>query len=102
MDLRRRFGRGDAGADDQPEAEAVPRDPAGSGPDPEMRTSEVISQSFDAMQSLITRYRLAALPPDVLVTVPLSAARTLDFHRAVELIELGRTLAAAALDDAGR
>jgi len=62
----------------------------------------VLAQSFDAMQSLITRYRLAALPPDVLVTVPLSAARTLDFHRAAELIDVGRELAAASLDAAGR
>jgi NTE family protein len=96
MDLRRRFGRADAGADDQSDPEALATDP------PDVRTSEVLSQSFDAMQSLITRYRLAAQPPDVLVTVPLSAARTLDFHRAVELIDLGRSLAAAALDDAGR
>jgi NTE family protein len=69
---------------------------------PDVRTSEVVSMSFDAMQSLITRYRIAALPPDVLVTVPISAARTLDFHRAEELIDLGRTLAEAVLDDAGR
>ncbi len=69
---------------------------------PDLRTSEVVAQSFDAMQSLITRYRLAALPPDVLVTVPLSSARTLDFHRAAELVDLGRALTARALDDAGR
>lgn len=67
----------------------------------ELRTTDVVSMSFDAMQSLITRYRLAALPPDVLVTVPLSAARTLDFHRAAELIDVGRELTAAALDEAG-
>lgn len=54
------------------------------------------------MQSLITRYRLAALPPDVLVTVPVNAAGTLGFHRAEEMIDLGRSLASAALDDAGR
>lgn len=67
----------------------------------ELKTTDVVSMSFDAMQGLITRYRLAALPPDVLVTVPLSAARTLDFHRAAELIDLGRTLTAQALDAAG-
>ena len=54
------------------------------------------------MQSIITRYRLAALPPDVLVTVPLSAARTIDFHRAEEMVALGRALTRAALDEAGR
>ena len=108
-DLRRRFGRSDPGTEDP--SGAAPAQPPGAltdatssaaGVPGDLRTAEVIAQSFDAMQGLITRYRLAALPPDVLVTVPLSAARTLDFHRAAELIELGRTLAAAALDDAGR
>jgi NTE family protein len=102
MDLRRRFGRADAGTDDQSDAETLTTGSPSPPPEPDVRTSEVLSQSFDAMQSLITRYRLAAQPPDVLVTVPLSAARTLDFHRAVELIDLGRSLASAALDDAGR
>lgn len=67
----------------------------------DLRIAEVVSLSFDAMQGIISRYRLAGQPPDVLVTVPLSAARTLDFHRAGELIELGRTLGAKALDEAG-
>jgi len=110
-DLRRRFGRPDPleppEAAAQPPSVQAPEAPAAAdAPDgaerPDVRTSEVVSQSFDAMQALITRYRLAAMPPDVLVTVPLSAARTLDFHRAAELIDLGRTLAAAALDDAER
>jgi NTE family protein len=105
-DLRRRFTR--SGPDDLSDAasvqppEALEADSTSTVPPPDVRTSDVVSQSFDAMQSLITRYRLAALPPDVLVTVPLSAAKTLDFHRAAELIDLGRTLASAALDDAGR
>ena len=108
VDLRRRFSRSDTG-----EGRRSPLTPA-EAPEPlvpeggitglpgDLRTSDVLAQSFDAMQSLITRYRLAALPPDVLVTVPLSAARTLDFHRAAELIDLGRELAAASLDAAGR
>ena len=107
-DLRRRFGRPEPEADDrseatsvQPSATLMAESPAAEL-HPDLRTSDVLSQSFDAMQALITRYRLAALPPDVLVTVPLSAARTLDFHRAAELIDLGRNLASAALDDAGR
>ncbi len=109
VDLRRRFGRsGPGGAErSEPPPAVQPTDTGaagslGPGVSSELRTSEVLAQSFDAMQGLITRYRLAALPPDVLVTVPLSAARTLDFHRAAELIALGRTLAAEALDDAGR
>lgn len=105
-DLRRRFRRGEDGAPEPLDApaEAPPADAVDVRPDarPDVRTSEVVSLSFDAMQSLITRYRLAALPPDVLVTVPLSAARTIDFHRADELVDLGRSLTKVALDDAGR
>jgi NTE family protein len=52
------------------------------------------------MQSLLLRFRLAAYPPDVLITVPKNSARTLDFHRADEMIALGRTLTADALDQA--
>jgi len=52
------------------------------------------------MGSLITRYRLAALPPDILVTVAADSAKAMDFHRAAELIALGRTLTEAALDEA--
>ena len=67
---------------------------------PGLGIAEVSWRSLEAMESLITRYRLAALPPDVLVTVPADSAKMFDFHRADELIELGRTLTAAALDEA--
>ena len=67
----------------------------------ELRISDVIGMSMDAMQGLISRYRMAGLPPDVLVTVPASAARSLEFHRASEMIDLGRQLTAEALDAAG-
>lgn len=59
---------------------------------------DVMNLSLEAMQSVVTRYRLAGNAPDVLVTVPKDACRTLDFHRAAEMIALGRTLAAEALD----
>lgn len=107
-ELRRRFGRSAHASGNRGEEssrrrpETLTADLSGADVPADLRTADVVSQSFDAMQSLITRFRLAALPPDVLVTVPLSAARTLDFHRAAELIELGRSLAATALDDAGR
>jgi NTE family protein len=58
-------------------------------------------QSLEAMQSLVTGHRLAAFPPDVLVTIPKDACRTTDFHRAAPMIALGRALAEQALDEAG-
>lgn len=62
---------------------------------------ELLTMSLDTMSSLITRYRMAANPPDVLIIVPANAARVLDFHRAAEMIELGRRLTTEALDEAG-
>lgn len=62
---------------------------------------ELLNMSFETMSALISRYRMASNPPDVLVTVPSNAVRTLDFHRAAEMIELGRQLTTEALDQAG-
>jgi NTE family protein len=59
---------------------------------------DVMNQSLQAMQSVLKRYRLAGNPPDVLVTVPKDACRTLDFHRAADMIALGRALTMEALD----
>lgn len=58
---------------------------------------EVMQMSAEAMQAALTRHRLAAYPPDVMITVPRNAARTLELHRAEEMIDLGRELATAAL-----
>jgi NTE family protein len=41
-------------------------------------------------------------PPDRLIEVPRTACRSLDFHRADELIDVGRELTARALDAAPR
>ena len=66
---------------------------------PGLRTLDVMELSLDAMQSVVTRYRLAGYPPDLLITVPKDACRTLDFHKAGEMIALGRALAEKALDE---
>lgn len=63
-----------------------------------LRMLDVMQLSLEALQSVVARYRLAGYPPDVLITVPKSAGRTLDFHRAQELISLGRERAEEALD----
>ena len=62
---------------------------------------DVIAQSIEAMQTVLARYRLAGYPPDVLVKVPRDACRSLDFHRAAEMIELGRAATEEALETAG-
>lgn len=58
----------------------------------------VMNRSLDIMQEALARHQLAALPPDILIQVPRTAIRSLDFHRANEAIELGRTLTERALD----
>ena len=65
---------------------------------PGLRTVDVMNLSLEAMQSVLTRYRLSGYPPDVLVTVPSDACRTMDFHLAADMIQLGRDLAIEALD----
>ncbi|MBU2668287.1 patatin-like phospholipase family protein [Actinoplanes bogorensis] len=67
----------------------------------DLRIGDVLGLSLDAMQDLIARYRMAGLPPDIHIAVPVSASGIMDFHRAADLIELGRTLTEKALDDAG-
>jgi NTE family protein len=67
----------------------------------DLRLADVITSSLDAMQDMIARYRMAGLPPDVHIAVPVTAGRVLDFHRAGDMVALGRELATKALDDAG-
>ena len=67
-------------------------------PPPGMRTIDVMRLSLEALQSVVTRYRLAGNPPDLLITIPKTSCRTLDFHRAEEMITLGRERTIAALD----
>ena len=60
--------------------------------------SEVIVYVDEAVQRVVNRYRLAGFPPDVLITVPKDACRTLDFRWAISMVELGRKLTRDALD----
>ncbi len=50
---------------------------------------EIVTQAFEAMQSTIARQKLAAYPPDIVIDIPRSACKTLEFYRAAELIALG-------------
>jgi NTE family protein len=65
-------------------------------------TFEIMERSIETMQSLITRFRTAGYPPDVLVDVPIDSIGMLDFHRAKEQIELGQKLTAKAFENSGR
>ena len=58
---------------------------------------ELFARSLDVVQETITRLKLAAQPPDLLITIPRNACAVYDFHRAEELIELGRRRTREAL-----
>lgn len=66
-----------------------------------LRVFDVVTQTIEAMESLVTGYRMAGNRPDVLVEVPSDACSAFDFHRAEEIIALGRRLTAEALDRVG-
>jgi NTE family protein len=54
---------------------------------------EIAIQAIEAMQSTIARMKLATYPPDVIIDIPRTACKTLEFDRAAELIALGYRMA---------
>lgn len=66
--------------------------------DSESGALELFVRSLDLVQETITRLKLAAQPPDLLITIPRNACEFHEFHRATELIELGRQRTREALD----
>jgi len=81
----------------------TPVDPVDSDeePIPKLGSFAVMNRTIDIAQSALARHQLAAYPPDVLIGVPRSACRSLDFHRAAEVIGVGRELTARALEERG-
>ena len=59
---------------------------------------DMMLASFDITQAALAKYKIAGYPPDILIEVPKSVCGAYEFHRAEALIELGRYLAAQALD----
>jgi len=58
---------------------------------------DVVSRSMDIMQSTIARFKLTAYAPDLVVNVPRNVSTFYEFHRARELIGVGRSCAEQAL-----
>ncbi len=61
---------------------------------------DVVTQSINLMMETIFRYRRAEYTPDIEIKIPQNIAMWYDFHKAPELIEIGRILAREALEDA--
>ncbi|OBA88480.1 hypothetical protein A5662_25135 [Mycobacteriaceae bacterium 1482268.1] len=64
---------------------------------PKMGSFEVMNRTIDIAQAALARHILAAYPPDLLIEVPRTACRSLEFHRAAEVIDIGHELTAQAV-----
>lgn len=91
-----RFSSGDTEHD--PDDEDPAESASGAAGVPKLGSFEVMNRTIDIAQSALTRHQLASHPPDLLIEVPRIACRSLDFHRAAELIDVGRDLTGRALD----
>jgi len=65
--------------------------------EPEWGALEVANQALDAMQSVISRQKLAAYPADYVIEIARNACGILEFDRAQEMIELGYKMAQQVL-----
>jgi NTE family protein len=84
-------------APDEPAVELV--DVSREEPVPRLGNFEVMNRTIDIAQAALARHTLAAYPPDVLIEVPRTVCRSLEFYRAAEVIDVGRELATTVLDE---
>jgi len=68
---------------------SIPEKFAHDDKESEANIIELMSQSFEAMEHLITRLKLAAYNPDYLIEIPANACSVFEFYRAREMIDLG-------------
>jgi NTE family protein len=54
---------------------------------------DVVNQSINLMMETIFRYRKAEYTPDIEIQIPQNIAEWYDFHKAPELIEIGKIIA---------
>ncbi|WP_265013654.1 patatin-like phospholipase family protein [Marinobacter zhanjiangensis] len=59
---------------------------------------DIMNLTIETMQSALVQYKLAGYPPDLLVNVPKNSCRTYDYHKAPEMIQIGRERMHGALD----
>ncbi|MGO9924842.1 MAG: patatin family protein [Mycobacterium sp.] len=88
----------DAGTEKPAADQADPDGTADAPGVPKLGSFEVMYRTIDIAQAALARHTLAAYPPDLLIEVPRPTCRSLEFHRAVEVIDVGRALANQALD----
>ncbi len=67
----------------------------------DVNLADLLGRSLDIMQGGIEMARTVLNTPEVLVWVPMDACSVLDFHRAEEMIDLGRRVAIEEFDRMG-
>ncbi|MEV0673293.1 patatin-like phospholipase family protein [Mycobacterium sp. NPDC050441] len=93
-----RFGTATPEADEDPDqGGGLPELPETAGV-PKLGSFEVMYRTIDIAQAALARHTLAAYPPDLLIEVPRTVCRSLEFNRAAEVIAIGQELTARALD----
>ena len=65
---------------------------------PEPSMFDLFARSLDTVQATVTRLKLAAQPPDLRIGIPRNACAFYEFHRAADLIEIGRQRTREALE----
>jgi len=65
---------------------------------PGFNYTKIFRKTIDAMQHAITRYKMAECQPDVVIEIPSNACGFYEFHKAYEMIEIGKKTAAEALE----
>ena len=65
----------------------------------DMGVFDIIGRSIDTMQNAIEECKMSGYTPDLLIGVPKESCGFYEFHRAYELIEIGRHLTKVAIKD---
>ncbi|MCY4473317.1 MAG: patatin-like phospholipase family protein [Kistimonas sp.] len=58
---------------------------------------DLFNQSLEVMQETIVRYKIAGYAPDIFIPVARNQCRFYEFHRAEEMVQVGRLVTAQAL-----
>jgi NTE family protein len=66
---------------------------------PMMGRFELMSRTLDTVQESLSNYKVAGYRPDVMIDIPADACNFYDFHKAYDLIELGRSVASQVFED---
>jgi NTE family protein len=59
----------------------------------DIRTIDILMKSLEAVQNTLARHQFSTHPADLVIEIPLNSCGTLEFYKAKEMIEMGRSTA---------